>query len=149
MRKEMVASILRTGGAIVSLVLMWQSVRFCMGKIGAPGVDYLFASIEESHTFVLIDWYTTAVHYIAGFTVWIGIGVTVGIVTDAAARIVVVGFNQFFEEQLAAEKEARRLERIQAIRERRRELRRKASESKSGIGIATLIIGIVIGFMWF
>lgn len=149
MSKGIVASMLQKGGALVGLVLMWQSVRFCMGKIGAPGVDYVFATIEAQHGFVLLDWCVTALHYLAGIMLWIGTGGMVSIIAEAAARVVVVGFEQFCEEQRAASKEARRLERIEAARERRRELRRKANEPTSGLRVASLIIGIIIGSMWF
>jgi cell division protein FtsL len=147
--RDAVASVVQIAGSLAGLALVWQSVRFCMGKIDAPVVDYFFASLADPGASVILDWYLTALHYLMGFLMWFGLGAMVVVITDAAARILVVGFKQFCEEERAAGKEARRLERIEAARERRRELRRKANEQKSGFSVTTLVIGIIIGSMFF
>ncbi|HGO6075402.1 TPA: hypothetical protein ACK3Q6_008060 [Burkholderia cepacia] len=153
-KKRLIASVMESAGAAAGLVVMWQAVRFCKGEIGAPFVDWYFRRLTEFFGGPLdpespITWLSTGIHYLLGVTVWCWLGLLVLAIMRDGARIYMVGYKQYREEARAAAEEERRLARIEAARERRRELRRRASGEKSGLSVTSIVLGVIIGSIFF
>ncbi|EDT05908.1 hypothetical protein BamIOP4010DRAFT_0645 [Burkholderia ambifaria IOP40-10] len=174
MNKEYVAKAVEIIGACLGLVIAYQAVRFCQGAIGAPildqAIEYIcrpFAGALDTRFFSLMlhpdtnaqdlvvwlaAWIQEGVYYLLGIHVWLALGLLCQSCARAAARIYMVGFNQYCDEVRMARAEAERERRIYEARERRRELRRKrheATQPKSGFSVATLVAGIIIGTFFF
>ncbi|WP_155625263.1 hypothetical protein [Burkholderia vietnamiensis] len=178
MKKEYVAKTIEIIGALSSLVVAYQAVRFCQGAIGAPILDQvieyfgrpfsvaldreldtrffslmLHPDTKAPDLFVwLAAWIQKGLYYLLGIFVWLGLGLLWQSCWRAAARIYVVGFYQYCDEVRTARAEAERERRIDEARERRRELRRKQGDAvhpNSGFSVATLVAGIIIGAFFF
>lgn len=158
--KEVAAKVIRIAATITGLIVMWQAVRFCQGQITAPGVVLIFtvvsdivgAPITTADTTNPLQWIAGALkltfHYLGGIAIWICLGALVLSLGSSLARIVEIGFKQYMAECKDAQEEARRLAKIDADRERRRELRRKRREAlqpKASFGFGSLLLGILIG----
>lgn len=143
--------------AALSLLALYQTVRFCQGKIGAPGFDQMQAAMQSvlgqvedkgDSVFALLH---RGMHYVFGVMTWIIWATLISAVGSTVVRIVEVGFAQYRLECKQAEEEALRLEKIEARRERRREraIARRDGESKPKSSIALpLVLGIIIGKMF-
>lgn len=154
MQKIWVAKAMELSGSIAGLAVIWQAVRFCKGEIGAPGVDWYFAWLAGSFGMTAnpdspATWLMTGFHYLLGVVVWCWLGAFVMAIMHDGARIYMVGYKQYREEARAAAEEERRLARIEAARERRRELRRRASGEKSGLSVTSIVLGVIIGSIFF
>ncbi|MFJ4294107.1 hypothetical protein ACIP1U_30745 [Cupriavidus sp. NPDC089707] len=143
------ASLIRLVVFIAALIVAWQAVRFCQGDIGAPGFDQILAIMDAAlgpqRSSGPINWLAQVFHYIGGICLWVGLASLVVSVGSGAARIVEVGFKQYMAECKEAAEEASRRQKIEATRERRREQRRKAQQSKASFGFGTLVLGVIIG----
>nr|WP_223965202.1 hypothetical protein [Burkholderia diffusa] len=107
----------------------------------APG-----SQVEPLGTgWIVADWVDQLYYYFFGVVVWVILGALAFGISQAMARIVLVGFKQFWAEEMAMWAEDARRARIEAARERRRELRRKLTEPKSSAGMA-ILIGTLFGF---
>lgn len=152
--KKLIAGAMELSGAIACLVVMWQAVRFCKGEIGAPVVDWYFGRMADFFGGPLypdspITWLLTGIHYVLGVAVWCWIGALVLATMRDGARIYMVGYKQYREEARAAAEKERGRARIEAARERRRELRRRASGVKSGLSVTSIVLGVIIGSIFF
>ncbi|CAH0356095.1 hypothetical protein [Aquabacterium sp. CECT 9606] len=142
----------------LSLLALYQTVRFCQGQIGAPGFDQINAAMQSvlgqvdvdktDSVFALVN---RGIHYLFGVMTWIIWATLISAVGSTVARIVEVGFVQYrLECKQAAEEEAR-LDKIETRRERRRERlsARREGERKAKSSIALpLVLGIIIGKMF-
>lgn len=178
MNKKYVAKALEVIGGLLGLVVAYQAIRFCQGEIGAPILDQAIQYVARPFAATLDQqlgtqffsqwanlgtnsadlsvwaaaWVQKGVYYLLGIFVWLQLGLLVQSCARAAARIYVVGFDQYCDEVRTARAEAERQHRIYAARERRRELQRKqreAEQPRSGFSMTTLVAGIVIGMFFF
>ncbi|NIF42035.1 hypothetical protein F3J14_14295 [Burkholderia sp. Tr-862] len=172
--KEHVAKAIEIIGAFFGLLIAYQAVRFCQGAIGAPildqaieyigrpfaaaikqqlGIQLLYVDTGSSNFYDQVPaWIQKGTYFLVGISVWLQLGLLEQSCTRAAARIYMVGFDQYCDEVRAARAEAQRERQIYEARERRRELRRKqreAAQPKSGFSVATLVAGIIIGTFFF
>jgi len=144
----------------VALVVLWQVVRFCQGKIGAPGFDefanvifksgYGAQAVLSNAGGPFTDFFKRAFFAVGGIFTWLFIFMLVSSLGSATARIAEVGLKRYRMECKAAAEEARRWADIEADREQRRELRRKrreAQQPKASFDISALLLGILIGIL--
>ncbi|TDA45921.1 hypothetical protein [Burkholderia pyrrocinia] len=178
MNKEYVARAIELAGCLLGLVVAFQAIRFCQGAIGAPILDQvikyvtrpfvaaveheldtslLYTAPPSSNVYAagatwLWNWVWSGIYYLLGILVWLELGLLVQSCARAAARIYVVGFDQYCDEVRTARAEAEQREKIYAERERRLELqrrRRQAQQPRSGFSVGTLVAGIIIGTFLF
>lgn len=158
MKRETAANLVRLAGGIIALAVMWQAVRFCQGLIGAPLLD-LFSELWREASGQQADaeplfspfgnLFAMGGHYLGGIAHWVGLGGLVLALSLTCERIVEVGWAQYRAEQREDAKLARQAAERQALKDRRRELRRKVIErrepSKSSFSFGSFLLGLMIG----
>lgn len=158
MKRETAARLVSLAGGIIALAVMWQAVRFCQGLIGAPILD-LFNELwreakgQQADAQPLFsplgDLFAMGAHYFGGIAHWVGLGGLVLALTVPCERIVEVGWSQYRAEQREANELARQAAQRQALKDRRRELRRKVLERqeprKSSFSFGSFLLGLMIG----
>lgn len=146
--RKLLSLAIHLAGLAGGLVAMWQMVRFCQGLIGTAQPFGLFASfLTKSFGEPPAGFLTTVCHYVFGVMSWLAVTMLVLACSEALGHIVARGWQQFVADARAAQQEAARLRKIEDARERRRAAR--ARQNGSGFSLTTLLIGAVIGSIFF
>ncbi len=153
-------------GMVAGVAIMWQAVRFCQGHVGVPILDQILAwqrdllaangfgpvhDANPGQLVALTDLAAQAFYYLSGISVWLMFGAVVSFKTQHIARIVEVGYEQYQIEAREALREQRRLEKIDADRVQRRELRQKRREAlqPKQFSLVGVLYGIALGAFFF
>jgi|APLak6261701877_1056259.scaffolds.fasta_scaffold00004_131 hypothetical protein len=141
-------------GAITTLILAWQVVRFCLGEIGAPLADCAVTILKtiqplpnsgELRSF--LELCLKGIYFITGISMWFIAAIIVKNWSGVLARIVEVGYTQYKLEVDQAAAEHKRLQEIERSRSIRQLVQRKSrvvTDDKSLIVFVTIFIGIII-----
>ncbi|KWF37426.1 hypothetical protein WT56_34365 [Burkholderia pseudomultivorans] len=149
--------IAHVAGLAGTLTLLWQAVRFCKGEVGTPIVDQfltfadrLFPAVpngDPSTVLVVFGMLGNVFYYLFGIAAWVILAALASRGSEAIARIVAVGFRQYFAEVAAAWARDARRARIMSERERRLERRRLRDEPRSGGAFSAAALGTLFGFL--
>lgn len=167
MSRASAAKTIKATTGVAVLVVIWQAVRFTMGDIAnpaAPIFDFLNNTMRESvglSSEVSADMLTrgpfagllggleAVMSWMVGVSVWVFAAVFVGSIGKRAARVVLVGGKQYRAEQREAHEAYRIAAERQAIKDRRRKLRRKALEAReprrASSGVFPFLLGALFG----
>jgi hypothetical protein len=129
---------------IMGAYLAWQAVNFCQGNAPIPGLT----EPVNTHTW---SWaIQVPFYYLTGMALWVAAGILTMHFGKILARLVAVGTTQLGIEMRESWEEEQRLAKIESNRLKRRELRRKIRQEKSG-GDSTgaFIAGAIIGSIFF
>ncbi len=129
---------------LLGVAVAWQAVRFCQGLAPIPFLDKPVPG-------GLLAWIVQVpIYYMVGVMIWLTAALFVMYGGRAIARIVAVGHNRFAVEFKTSWEEDRRIAQMYSDRKKRREMRRKLRQEKSGGGSGTaLIIGAILGGIFF
>ncbi|MDK0996904.1 hypothetical protein ACO2TQ_35745 [Burkholderia sp. OKR4-1] len=154
--RRYVAAAVHVTGCAVALTLLWQAVRFCKGRVGAPLVDQaiaiadlLFPSLpngDPSPVAPVLGWLGQAFYYLYGVAAWVMIAFLASRCLYVIARVIAVGLQQYCAEVAAARAEDARRERVTSARSRRLELRKRRDEPRTGGALSAAAIGTLFGF---
>ncbi|WP_143311422.1 hypothetical protein [Burkholderia pseudomallei] len=159
--RRVFAQVIALASPVCGLYLLWLIVPFCRGQITSPLVaayNYIGpfgmklngawdAALNDANS-----GFTGFLFYyligIAGFTSAAGIVLAM---SEAASRVLLVGWKKFKEEQREALKAEQAAARVEAARERRRERRLGVMQSKNGNSDSCWWIAMVGAafFVWF
>lgn len=167
MERTTVAKAVHAASLVAMLTLLWQAVRFAMGDIGnpiAPVFEFVAHTMREGAGLPpeapagalaggpfsgLLEGFQVLLLWGLGMAVWGIAAMIVGVLGSAAARVVLVGWQQYRAEQREAREAARIAAERQAAKDRRRELRRKVLEAREprrgSSGILSFVLGALFG----
>ncbi|EAQ2882453.1 hypothetical protein EGE62_22700 [Salmonella enterica] len=147
--------------SVGGLVVAWQAIRFAMGDIGnvtIPVFEWLANTTQPQGSVTPADatgllsmtnFMQSIIWWIMGFSVWLIAATVVSGLGNVAARIATVGWQQYLTEQREAHEAARIAAERQALKDRRRELRRKVLEAREprrgSSGILPFVLGVLFG----
>ncbi|MBU9366368.1 hypothetical protein [Burkholderia multivorans] len=156
MRKN-ISNAINFAAVLAAIAVLWQAVRFCEGKIGMPlpleviGINLANnlanAAFHDVHAVASPSFIFTAWHYVIGVALWVMVAAAMLSGAESLARIVEVGWQQYRAEMKLEAEEYARQAKINAARERRREFRNR--KKASGLSFGTLIVGIIVGSIFF
>ncbi|CZZ74151.1 hypothetical protein [Enterobacter hormaechei] len=170
MERTTAAKVINAVSLVAMLAVMWQAVRFVMGDIGnpvAPVFEFVIHTMREGAGLPseapasvlsggpfrgLLEGFQSLMTWAFGFAIWLVAALIVGHSGKAAARVVLIGWQQYRAEQREAREAARIAAERQAIKDRRRELRRKvieAREPRKSSGFGPFLIGLLLGSFFF
>lgn len=143
---------------VTVLVILWQIVRFCQGKIGAPGIDLVLTGYSQVLTewfpakpsnplHGLSEWCWRVMHYVFGIAIWMFIAISCARCGAMFARITEVGYSKFCAEWKAEEAKARRLAAIERVRVRRRGSLRGKDLSRQQEQEECISVILVLGYL--
>lgn len=162
--RKMLARGIGVVGLVAALMATWQSVRFCQGEIWSPlvlagnyvstqlgGGEWLSPNTGDATGLLWMGRaYGVVLYYLFGVGGWAMVAALVLVASGDLERIVRVGYAQYRQDCATAQEEYARLEKVEANRQKRRELRRKLRAEKSGEDtVGALIIGAIIGAFFF
>ncbi|EJG5355168.1 hypothetical protein [Pseudomonas juntendi] len=167
MERATAAKVINGVSLVAMLAVMWQAVRFVMGDIGnpvAPVFEFVVHTMREGAGLPseapasavwggpftgLLEGFQSLMVWAFGFVIWLIAALMVGHSGKAAARVVLVGWQQYRAEQREAREAARIAAERQAAKDRRRELRRKVLEAREprrgSSGILSFVLGALFG----
>ncbi|WP_041494486.1 hypothetical protein [Burkholderia sp. KJ006] len=156
--RKFAGAIVHVAGVAGTLTLLWQVVRFCKGEVGAPIVDQFLTYADRlfptavpngdpSTVLVVFGMLGNVFYYLFGIAAWVILAALASRSSEAIARIVAVGFRQYFAEVAAAWARDARRARIMTERERRLEQRRQRDEPRSGGALSAAAFGTLFGFL--
>ncbi|PMY80290.1 hypothetical protein C1X72_15490 [Pseudomonas sp. FW306-2-2C-D06B] len=167
MERTSAAKLVNAASLVAMLAVGWQAVRFIMGDIGnpiSPVYEFVTQSMREMSGLPpkapaselsggplswLIGGYQSIMVWGLGLVFWLFSAFIVGELGKAIARVVQVGWQQYRVEQREAQQAARIAAERQAVKDRRRELRRKALQAveprRGASGTLLFILGVLVG----
>lgn len=169
--RNRIAKAVRGAGALLALSMLVLLISFYCGKVSAPGLDAFMSIFPRVDTdqptspllFLinnLAELTFKMLYFMVGTAEWFLMAIFARSSFNGIARIVEVGHDQYYREQVAAEirqdEEARKDAELEKVREARKLFRASKKnrigakkEKETSKGLITLIAGIFIGGFFF
>lgn len=167
MQRTTAADAVKVVTGIAALAVAWQAIRFCLGDIGNVTMpvfeamrhfmDTTYGQPKPVDHFNPLA-YTAElglglVQWLMGFAVWIVAAAAVAGAGNTLARVLTVGLHRYRIERREAQEAARIAAERQAVKDRRRELRRKVLEAREprrgSSGFFSFVVGVMLGAFFF